>query len=151
VSGAGAAGFPLPAQTYFCDSRSPFRSPLRDLPLPIRFRDYFYISSWLRSRSVLTRFSARSAPLRFLLRSRSNVSIRKPGCVSKIKLTVGRATGNSVLKAKITPRLVTKFPKIPGHPLHVFGLQTRRKWGKGHILVGDEVKENHSIREITVC
>jgi len=41
VSGAGAAEFPLVAQTYFCDSRS----PLRDLPLP------------------LTQFSARSAPL----------------------------------------------------------------------------------------
>ena len=32
VSGAGAAEFPLTAQTYFCDSRS----PLRDLPLPLQ-------------------------------------------------------------------------------------------------------------------
>ena len=36
VSGTGAAEFPLNAQTYFCDSRSPLRSPLRDLPLPLR-------------------------------------------------------------------------------------------------------------------
>jgi len=34
VSGAGAAKFPLTAQTYFCDSWS----PLRDLPLPLRSR-----------------------------------------------------------------------------------------------------------------
>jgi len=50
--------------------------------------------------------------------------------------------GIPVLKAKYSPPL---RHKIPGHPLHVFGLQTPRKWGKGHILVGHEVKERHSL------
>jgi len=54
VSGAGAAEFPLVAQTYFGDSRSPLRSPLRDLPLP------------------LTRFSARSAPFSAAIPLRSH-------------------------------------------------------------------------------
>ena len=34
---------PLAAQTYFCDSRSPLRFPLRDLPLSLHSRapDFF--------------------------------------------------------------------------------------------------------------
>jgi len=39
VSGAGAAEFPLVAQTYFCDSRSPLRSRSPDFwPAPLPFR-----------------------------------------------------------------------------------------------------------------
>jgi len=56
--------------------------------------------------------------------------------------------GIPVLKAINFPPL---RHKISGHPLHVFWLQTPRKWGKGHTLVGDEVKERHSKCEITVC
>lgn len=38
MSGAGVAEFPLVAQTYFCDSHSPLRSPFHDLPLqPVFF------------------------------------------------------------------------------------------------------------------
>jgi len=60
----------------------------------------------------------------------------------KVHYPLSGPPGIPVLKAKNPPpRFVTKFTKIPGHPLHVFGLQTPRKWGKGHILVGDEVKE----------
>ena len=49
VNGAGAAEFPLTAQTLFCDSRS----PLCDLPLPLRSRSsqFFHTRSPLRSRS----------------------------------------------------------------------------------------------------
>jgi len=52
VSGARAAYFPLPAETYFCDSRSPLRSQLRDLPLCSRSSDYFYMRSSIRFRSL---------------------------------------------------------------------------------------------------
>jgi len=48
VSGAGAAEFPLVAHNYFCDSRSPLRSPIRDHPLPLQpifLRDRVYKSS----------------------------------------------------------------------------------------------------------
>ena len=59
VSGAGAAEFPLTAQTYFCDSRS----PLRDLPLPLRSCSSHFFSYSLTAPLPLTRFLARSAPL----------------------------------------------------------------------------------------
>ena len=57
VSVAGAAEFPHTAQTNFCDSRSPLRSPLRHLSLPLRSRsapapaNFFHTRSPLRSRS----------------------------------------------------------------------------------------------------
>ena len=62
VSGAGAAEFPLTAQTLFCDSRSPLCSPLRDLPLPLRSRSSQFFSHPLTAPLPLTIFLARSAP-----------------------------------------------------------------------------------------
>jgi len=59
VSGAGAAEFPLVAQTYFCDSRSPLRSCCSQ---------FFHTRSPLRSPDFWP------APLPF----RSNVSSSKP-------------------------------------------------------------------------
>ena len=64
VSGAGAAEFPLTAQTNFCDSRS----PLRHLPLPLRSRSpdfwpaplllQYILSSKLKSGGIFYRASS---------------------------------------------------------------------------------------------
>jgi len=67
VSEAGAAEFPFIAQTYFCDSRS----PLRDLPFPLRSRSSQFVSH------PLTKFLAHSAPARLLLQYVSSSKLKK--------------------------------------------------------------------------
>jgi len=57
-SRAGAAKFPAPAQTYFCDFRFPLRSPLRHLPLPL----LSILSHMLTTPLPLIQDSTRSAP-----------------------------------------------------------------------------------------
>jgi len=78
VSGAGAAELPLVAQTYFCDSRYPLGSPLRDLPLLHRSRSgrsSHFPPHPLTAPLPLTRFLIRSAPV--YPHFRSNVSSSK--------------------------------------------------------------------------
>ena len=70
VSGAS---FPLTAQTYFCDSRSQLRFPLRGVPLPLQP----IFSHPLTAPLPLTRFFARSAPAPLLLRYVSSSKLKK--------------------------------------------------------------------------
>jgi len=83
VSGAGGSKFPATAQTYFCDSCSPLRSTLPDLPLPLPLYSRSSQFSTPAHRSApaavpLIQFSARSAPFSAPILLRSHSLVRPP-------------------------------------------------------------------------